>query len=124
MHYLKGQELEEAERFMEEAAKEAEKSLCKKSKRGTVIVKDGEIIGRGHNQVTLDEYCNPCIREDIHDNSRVELCSAIHAEQAALMDAGSHARNLGETPGLDPLPREGQGRETNAFFRGAHMHCL
>ena len=42
--------VEEKEYFMREALKEAEKSLAKDEiPIGCVIVKDGKIIGRGHN---------------------------------------------------------------------------
>ncbi len=41
---------EEKDFFMSEALKEAEKSLDKAEiPNGCVIVKDGEVIGRGHN---------------------------------------------------------------------------
>jgi len=87
MRYLIGEEAREAEKYILEAAEEAKKSTCKKSQRGAVIVKNGEIIGKGYNKVTNEKYCNPCIREDIKDNSRAELCSASHAEQIAILDA-------------------------------------
>ena len=79
---------------MDEAAEEAMKSTCKKSKRGAIIVKDGKILGRGYNKVTLDEVCNPCIRERINDNSRAELCSAVHAEQMAILEALGKGESL------------------------------
>ena len=94
MRYLTEEESKQAEKFILEAVKEAEKSRCKKSKRGVVIVKDGDIIGRGHNKVTIEKFCNPCIRENIKDNSKVELCSALHAEQVAILDAFKHGKNL------------------------------
>jgi deoxycytidylate deaminase len=87
MRFLTEKEKEEMEKYVLEAAKEAKKSTCRKSQRGAVIVKNAKTIGRGHNKVTIDDFCNPCIREDIKDNSRVELCSAIHAEQMAILDA-------------------------------------
>ena len=90
MRFIKDSELEQVETYMAEAAIEAAKSTCKKSQRGAVIVKLFDIIGRGHNKPTIAELCQPCIRHDIRDNSRVELCSAVHAEQAAILDA---ARN-------------------------------
>ncbi len=82
------------EGYLLEAAREASKSVCTKSQRGAVIVRDGEIIGRGYNKPTIDYLCNPCIREEIRDNSRVELCSAIHAEQMAILDALKRGESL------------------------------
>jgi len=87
-------EIEEIKKYMEIAAEEAKKSTCKKSQRGAVIVKDGKIIGKGYNKVTIEDLCNPCIRENINDNSRVELCSAIHAEQMAIIDAVKSGESL------------------------------
>lgn len=86
-HIREEKEIEETRRYMDLAAQEASKSTCKKSQRGAIIVKDGVIIGRGYNKATREELCNPCVRENIKDNSRVELCSAIHAEQMAIIDA-------------------------------------
>lgn len=87
MYYLTDkEEIEKTKKYMELAAKEAKKSTCKKSQRGVVIIRGGVILSKGHNKVTLSELCNPCIRENIKDNSRVELCSAIHAEQMALLN--------------------------------------
>lgn len=87
MRYLVADEVGEAERYMNIAVEYAKKSNCKKSQRGAIIVKDGEIIGTGYNKITIEKLCDPCIRENIKDNSRVELCSALHAEQAAILDA-------------------------------------
>lgn len=92
-------ELSEIEKWIEEAKKEAEKSGCLKSKVGVVIVKNEEIISRGHNKIMVDDLnlvsregeCKPCIRERIHDNSRAEICYAIHAEQMALINAREKA---------------------------------
>jgi dCMP deaminase len=94
MRYLTGEEAKEAEKYMLVAAEEAKKSTCKKSQRGDVIVKNGEVIGKGFNKVTIENLCNPCVRENIRDNSKVELCSAIHAEQLAIIDALRNGKNL------------------------------
>ncbi len=93
-HITDEKEIEEIKKYMNLAAEEAKKSTCKKSQRGAIIVKDNQIIGRGYNKVTLEKLCNPCIRENIRDNSRVELCSAIHAEQMAIIDAVNNGKSL------------------------------
>jgi dCMP deaminase len=94
MRYLTEEESKEAEKHILVAVEEAKKSTCKKSQRGAVIVKNGEIIGKGHNKVTIEELCDTCIREHITDNSRVELCSALHAEQLAILDALKKGKDL------------------------------
>lgn len=68
--------VEEKEYFMREALKEAEKSLAKEEiPIGCVIVKDGKIIGRGHN-------------------AREELQQAImHAEIMAIQEANQREGN-------------------------------
>ena len=81
MRYLEGKEIIEANKYIEEAIKEAEKSLCNKSKRGIIIVKNDIIIGRGFNNPPLDllcepEYCYPICNQ---------YC--IHAEENAIFDA-------------------------------------
>ena len=78
-------EIRSIRQYMEIAAMEAEKSTCTKSKRGVLIVKNNTIVSTGHNKPTIEGLCNPCVRENIHDNSKYELCSAIHAEQMALI---------------------------------------
>ncbi len=67
---------EEKEYFMREALKEAEKSLVKEEiPIGCVLVKDGQIIGRGHN-------------------AREELGQAImHAEIMAINEANQRVGN-------------------------------
>ncbi len=88
------EEISEIEKWMNESEKEAKRSKCIKSQVGVVIVKDGKIISKGYNKIMTEDpnlvkdgYCNPCIREEIHDNSLVERCYAIHAEQMALIHA-------------------------------------
>ena len=95
MYYITDQdEIKLSDFYIEKALKEAKKSTCRKSQRWAVIVNDWEIIWIGYNKVTLEEICNPCIRGSIKDNSRVELCSAFHAEQTAIIDALKKWYNL------------------------------
>lgn len=94
LYILSEEELEETKAYLKEAAKEAKKSKCVKSQRGAVLVKNGRIIGRGHNQTTLPDLCNPCIREKIHNNGQVELCAAIHAEQMVIIDAAQKGESI------------------------------
>ena len=89
MKILEGpREIAMAKHYMSLAAEVALKSTCKKSQRGAVIVKEGEVVGEGYNKPTLPDLC--CLRADIHDNSHSELCCAIHAEQKAINDTDKH----------------------------------
>ena len=87
MKKLHGKELEEGMAFINEAVKVAHNSPCTKSHRGCVLVKNGKIIATGYSGAPHDKICRPCIREDIVDNSKTELCYAIHAEQRAILNA-------------------------------------
>lgn len=68
--------MEEKEYFMREALREAQKSLVKEEiPIGCVIVKDGQIIGRGHNA-----------REELHQ-------AIMHAEIMAINEANQTEGN-------------------------------
>ena len=68
--------VEEKEYFMRQALQEAKKSLDKEEiPIGCVIVKDGSIIGRGHNA-----------REELHQ-------AIMHAEMMAINEANQHEGN-------------------------------
>lgn len=89
----------EFSRYINECWELASNSDCKKMKFGSVIVIEGNIIGRGYNHVahpSLNDLCNPCIRQGVLSGTRAELCTAIHAEQAAIIDAHKNTRNLSE----------------------------
>jgi tRNA(Arg) A34 adenosine deaminase TadA len=94
LRYLTGEEEYVAMRACERAAEIARNSKCRKSKNGAVIVNDGKIIGEGWNTPVPDVECDPCLREDIHDNSRVELCHSIHAEVNSILDALGKGRDV------------------------------
>ncbi|MDD5693422.1 MAG: hypothetical protein WC437_02200 [Patescibacteria group bacterium] len=94
MKKLQDKELEEGMKFIDKAVRVSTKSPCKKSQRGAVLVKNGTIIGFGYNGAPNDKVCNPCLRENIKDNSKTELCHAIHAEQRAIINALKDGKDL------------------------------
>ncbi|MDQ5883207.1 MAG: dCMP deaminase [Patescibacteria group bacterium] len=89
MKYLQNTEGVEAISWMQEAAKVAEKALCLRAKCGTVIVKDGEIIGRGYNAPPLDYDKNrKCLDEyDFSGKPKYDHTCCMHAEWRAILDA-------------------------------------
>lgn len=88
MGYLKRQQEKEAIKWMNEAAKIAEKALCLKAKCGTVIVKDEEIIGCGYNAPPLDKEENRmCDKEVGIGKEKYDRTCCMHAEWRAIMDA-------------------------------------
>lgn len=93
MRFLAGQEEQEATVWLNEAARVASKALCLRAKCGTVIVKDGVIIGEGYNAPPQD---NPehrtCLNEyELPKNYRYDHTCCIHSEWRAILDA--KARN-------------------------------
>lgn len=88
MKYLLEEQETEAIRWMEKAAKIAEKALCSKAKCGTVIVKDDEIIGQGYNAPPLDKEENRmCNREFGLGKPKYDRTCCVHAEWRAIIDA-------------------------------------
>lgn len=75
------------ERWMDEAAAVALKSPCQKSQRGAVVVKDDRLLGKAYNGPPSGQTCNPCLRANIRDNTRFELCHGVHAEERAVRNA-------------------------------------
>ncbi len=89
MRYLIGEEEKEAEKYMKEAVKVASGSLCLKSKCGTVVVKNGKIIGQGYNAPPLDD---PKFRRCLNTYAlpkdyKYDRTCCMHAEQRAIIDA-------------------------------------
>ncbi|KKP91762.1 MAG: CMP/dCMP deaminase zinc-binding protein [Parcubacteria group bacterium GW2011_GWA1_36_12] len=89
MRILKEKEEQEAEYFLEQAIIEAKKSTCERSKCGSIIVKDNQIIGRGYNspanQLESQRRCQNK-KEDYHKKVTDKTC-CIHAEQRAIINA-------------------------------------
>jgi deoxycytidylate deaminase len=88
MRYLKGAEESEALSWIKEAAKVAEQALCLKAKCGSVIVKDGIIIGSGYNAPPLDDMSNSfCLTPYNHTGKpRYDHTCCMHAEWRAILN--------------------------------------
>jgi deoxycytidylate deaminase len=100
MHRLTCIELIIFECFITRVKTVARESNCQKSLNGSLIIARDSTgtykeISRGSNKTTDFQACVKCLRTDIHDNSRYELCRAIHAEQEAIMRAYSKWSTLG-----------------------------
>ena len=88
MVYLKKHDRKEAEEWMREAAVVAKKALCLKAKCGTVIVKDGTIIGAGYNAPPHDaEEHRMCLTEHGPGKPNYDRTCCMHAEWRAILDA-------------------------------------
>ena len=86
---LTGNEYEEAKRYMERAAEVALSATCKRSRCGSVIVKDGEIIGEGFNSPPRElEQQRRCENEKNQYDSKVtDKTCCVHAEERAIFNA-------------------------------------
>jgi deoxycytidylate deaminase len=89
MEFLRGREEREATRWMNKAAEVAQKASCLRSKCGTVIVRDGEIVGEGYNSPAGEqEDQRRCLAlKDAYHKKVTDKTCCVHAEQRAIMDA-------------------------------------
>jgi len=89
MKYLLGYEEKEAMKFLDEAVSMARSATCERSRCGSVIVKDGEIIGRGFNSPPRsDETQRRChTKKDTYHKKVTDKTCCIHAEQRAITDS-------------------------------------
>ncbi len=88
MRFLTSSEQNDAVEWMEKAGEAAVKAMCLKAKCGTVIVKDGEVIGRGYNAPPLDKEENRvCLEEFGPGKPKYDRTCCMHAEWRAIMDA-------------------------------------
>lgn len=92
MQRVTGNELEAIRPFFEAAADIATGATCYRAKCGTVIVKEGEVIGRGYNGPALDDEVNrTCDKEyDLSIKPKYDKTCCIHAEWRAILDACKH----------------------------------
>ncbi len=77
-----------AEEWMETAAQVAKSAMCLKAKCGTVIVKDGVVIGEGYNAPPLDkEEHRMCGKDRNFGEPKYDKTCCMHAEWRAMIDA-------------------------------------
>ncbi len=87
------------EYFMKLAWLVAERSTCVRHHVGAVIVRDKRILTTGYNGAAANiKDCLElgCLRNalNIPSGTRHEICRAIHAEQNAIIQAGTHGINI------------------------------
>ena len=87
------------EYFMKLAWLVAERSTCVRHHVGAVIVRDKRILTTGYNGAAAgikDCLELGCLRNalNIPSGTRHEICRAIHAEQNAINQAGTHGINI------------------------------
>lgn len=79
----------EAEKYLLQAGEEAKHAMCAHRKCGSVVVKDGEIIGVGYNAPPLDSEANRTCHEEFRSptTNRFDRTCCVHAEWRAILDA-------------------------------------
>lgn len=89
MRFLEFKEREDAFKFFEKVVEVAEQATCNRSKCGSIIVKDGEIIGEGFNSPPANlEGQRRCLKKKNEYNFKVtDKTCCVYAEQRAIMDA-------------------------------------
>ncbi len=79
----------ETKEFFAKAVEVAKKANCARSKCGSVIVKDGTIIGEGYNSPPgdIDAQCRCNNKKSQYDVKVTDKTCCVHAEQRAIFDA-------------------------------------
>lgn len=88
MEYLSGDEEYKALEYIKKASQAALNSTCERSRCGSVIVKDGEIIGTGFNSPPQDkEEQRMCSHpKNLYHQKVADKTCCVHAEQRAIID--------------------------------------
>lgn len=89
MRYLDGKEKDDAMKFIFAAEEIAKSSKCWRAQCGSVIVKDGFIIGKGANSPPRNlENQRRCLEDkNTLDKKVTDKTCCVHAEQRAIIDA-------------------------------------
>ena len=85
--------------FMQIARLVAERSTCRRRKVGAIMVKAKRILSTGYNGAPagmVDCLVKGCLREKlgVPSGQRHEICSGLHAEQNAIIQAAIHGISL------------------------------
>ncbi len=76
-----------AVQYLSKTAQIALQSTCFRSRCGSVIVKNDEIIGSGFNSPPCGQTLDHCLKDDLPANFKSDKTCCMHAEQRAIMDA-------------------------------------
>lgn len=89
MRHIIRDELQAIQLFFQSATEVAQQATCHRAKCGSVIVKDGVIIGQGYNSPPLnDESRRTCDEAwDYGKKSKYDKTCCVHAEWRAVIDA-------------------------------------
>ena len=88
------------EYFMQMAELAATRSTCLRRQVGAAIIKHKHVVATGYNGVPRGivhcEERGGCLREKLNvpSGERHELCMGLHAEQNAIIQAGTHGINI------------------------------
>lgn len=87
MKYLQGEEKKEAIKYFKRASEIALNSTCYRARCGSVIIKNGEIIGEGYNSPPGNIKLEECLRDSLPEEFISDKTCCIHAEDRAIRDA-------------------------------------
>ena len=89
MKFISGKEESNAKIYFNKAIKKALKSTCLRAKCGSIIIKDGKIIGKGFNSPPKNlESQRKCLQNKGKVNKKItDKTCCIHAEQRSIIDA-------------------------------------
>ncbi len=90
MIILSGEEAKKAFSYIDHAATAATYAACFRSKCGSVIVKDDQIIGKGYNSPPSDTKLEYCLKDALPVDFKSDKTCCMHAEQRAIIDALQH----------------------------------
>ncbi len=88
MQKLTGLDKKAAQKWLDEAAKEARQATCHEAKCGCVIVSEGKVIGRGYNSPpNNDESQRMCgVSFDRTKKPKSDMTCCMHAEWRAIIN--------------------------------------